>query len=112
MNWMKRILCLALLVVLLAALVGCKPWYQIYDEKDFIGLTSKQIEDKYGKFDHHHNLPGEDGIYRNTIVGYEVAEGEADAFGENKRPIYFLISLNAEGIAYKCEYTQCPLDFL
>jgi len=103
-NMMKRILCLALLVVLLAALVGCKPSYQIYDGKDFIGLTSKQIEDKYGEFYSHKQPPDEDGIYRSTSCKYMVSEGKSDAFGENRLPIYFVISFDKDGIACYCKY--------
>jgi len=101
-NMMKRILCLALLVVLLAALVGCKPSYQIYDEKDFIGLTSKQIEDKYGTFDHEHALP-DDGGFRSTFCGYIVREKQVGYLG-TEPPEYFLIYFDENGIAYKCTY--------
>lgn len=39
-------------------------------EKDVIGLTSLEIEEKYGEFDYRTSEKGEDGLYTNARCGY------------------------------------------
>ncbi len=103
-NMMKRILCISLLIVLLTTLIGCEQSYEIYDEKDFVGLTAQEIIDKYGNFDVELTFPDEG--YKNGRCGYKVAEGERGYFGDTGAPMYFLISFDENCVAYKCEYER------
>ena len=95
----KQLLVIIGVVSLLFVLSGCRP----YDFGDFIGLTSAEIIEGYGAFDHTHNPPGEDGLYRNTMCGYMVKDAQVRYLGTNP-PEYFLIYFDQNGIAYKCTY--------
>jgi len=102
-NVMKKIIAFTLIMVLIMSFTSCtKPKYS---EEDFIGLTSQEIIDKYGKFDIALNIPGEDGIYRNCRCGYIVKEEKVGYLGTTP-PDYFMISFDSEGIAYECAVEQ------
>ena len=100
---MKK-LCIGLLVmILLIGLLGCAQLK--YSEEDFIGLTSKEITDKYGAFDHTHNSPSDGGLYRNTSCGYMIKEARK-GFMDRIPEEYFMISFDKDGIAYECFYQK------
>ena len=90
----KRIVCAVLLIALLASLAGCG---RRYKEKDFIGLSSKEIEEKYGEFECVGSDPDEDGVYRNGCGGYVVQENPLR---------WFMIYFDENGIAYRGGYEQ------
>lgn len=90
-------------MILLIGLFGCAR--SKYSEEDFIGLTSKEIIDKYGDFDHTHNPPGNGGLYRSTRCGYMIKEARAGFLGRIPEE-YFMIHFDEEGIAYKCSYQK------
>ena len=100
---MKRFIAFTLIMVLLVSFTGCTK--QKYSEEDFIGLTSQEIIDKYGDFDHCHQSPDDDGIYRNTMCGYIVKEEHVGYLGTTPAD-YFLIHFDSEGIAYECTIEQ------
>jgi len=89
----KRILCAVLLVALVTALVGCGPRYK---EEKVIGLSAKEIIEKYGEFEIGSEAD-EDGIYRNSSAGYVV---------RNSPPRWFMIYFDEDGIAFRAGYEQ------
>ena len=100
---MKRIMTLLLVTVFVVlTLCGCKE-NRPYDEKDFIGLTSAEIIEKYGEFDNVRMPPDEDGLYRRCRCGYIVKEKQVGFWGTTP-PEMFMIYFNDQGIAYKCAY--------
>lgn len=99
MKLRNRVCLVILTAVLLLVLTGCKPYYA----EDFIGMTSQEIIEQYGEFDHTHNSPGADRLYRNTMCGYIVKDAAVGFLGTDP-PEYFLIHFGSDGIAYKCTY--------
>ena len=93
----KRILCAVLLVVLVTVLVGCGPRYK---EEKVIGLSAKEIIEKYGEFEIGAEPDG-DGMYRNSNAGYIV---------RNSPPRWFMIYFDEDGIAYRGVYEQVGGD--
>ena len=74
-------------------------------EKDVIGLTSLEIEEKYGKF--YYRLSGdkkrgEDGLYRNTTCGYMLKENNGHHYEWG-----FFITFDENGIAIEA-YENYP----
>ena len=83
---MKKPLIVLLCVLVVVALVGVLAFAiykgrNPYDPDDFIGLTSVEIVEKHGKFDHRHSSPSPDGLYRNTMCGYIVKEAVVGFLG-------------------------------
>ncbi len=74
-----------------------------YNEDDFLGLTSKEIQERYGKFDNVRNNPDDDGLYKLCRCGYIVKPAQKGFWGKTE-PELFMISFDANGIAYKCVY--------
>lgn len=72
-------------------------------EEDVIGLTSLEIEEKYGKFDciSRSDGKGKDGLYRNTTCGYTKKESESVLFNEWPEWLFF-IKFDENGIARGC----------
>ncbi len=91
-------------VAILAALAGPELFVRIkYREEKFIGLSSQEIREKYGKFDYL-SLQDAPGLWRNCWCGYMICEEYPTFFGDTEYPMYFMIYFNEEGIATKCEY--------
>ncbi len=84
---------------ILVVLAGCKS----YDPKDYIGLTSKEIVEKYGEFDVERSDPSADGLFRKCGCGYTVVPERVGFFGTTP-PKYFMIYFDNNGIAFKCVY--------
>ena len=77
-----------------------------YSEQEIIGLTSREIIEKYGDFDRTiHALPNADGLYCNCACGYLIAEARKGFLGTTP-PEYFMISFDENGIAIWCGYEQ------
>ncbi len=95
---MKKLSALLLTAVLLLALPACAK----YSEEDFIGLTSQEIVEKYGPFDHTHNHADSDGLFRNTFCGYIVKDPPSRS--GTQWPEYFCIHFDENGVAYSCDY--------
>lgn len=96
---MKRPAAILTALCILAVLAGCRP----YESEDFIGLTSLQITEKYGKFDVTMTPPTPDGVYRSSACGYIVTEAKVGFLGTTP-PEYFMIYFDENGVAYKCAY--------
>ena len=99
---LKRILIATLLVSILFVICGCespKP----YDPNDFIGLTSTQIIEKFGRFDQLTMPASPDGLYRNCGCGYIVTPAQKGYLGTTP-PELFVIYFDENGIAYECNY--------
>ena len=99
---MKKLLLIALAVFLVFSLAACN-LFRPYDPEDFIGLTSAEIVEKYGEFDHIFAYPSEDGLYRKAICGYIVKEARVGFLGTDP-PEYFMIHFDENAIAYECTY--------
>ena len=82
----------------LLTLVGCKA---MYNEGDFIGKTSAQIEAEFGLFDCSGMPANANGLYQNTACGYTIREPRTGVLGTSPE-ILFFISFNENGIAYAC----------
>ena len=91
---MKRIFAMVLVFALMLCFSSCVKEQEKYSEEDFIGLSSKEIEDKFGTFDHRRDIKRADGLYRFTKCGYMVSEGN---FFE--QPVYFMIHFDGHGLA-------------
>ena len=94
---------ITLIFMLLFSFLGCTK--SQYSESDFIGLTSKEIVEKYGDFDHRRSNPSDDGLYRNCGCGYMVKEAKVGFLGTTP-PEYFMVYFDGEGIAYRCAYEE------
>lgn len=92
----------ALVIASLFCLSSCS---KKYSEDDFIGLTSKQIVEKYGDFDRKQGSPNDEGLYSDCACGYLISEAEKGFFGTTP-PEYFMIYFDANGIAHYCVYEQ------
>ena len=91
-------------VALLAVLKGPDLYYSLkYREEKFIGCSSQEIEEEYGKFDISMMPRDEDGLYRNCRCGYMTKERRPRLFGYDP-PEYYMISFNENGIAVRCEF--------
>lgn len=96
---MKRILIILCLIVFLGLCVsGCAK----YAPKDFLGLTSDQIEKQFGAFD----LAGvsfisTDSTYRGFGSGYIIKERQVGFLGTTPAE-YFFIVFDENGIAVGC----------
>lgn len=78
-----------------------------YDENEFIGKVSNEIEDEYGKFDCVAGVISLDGLYRNTSCGYTVKESQKGFLGTSEEELFF-IRFDENGIAKECYYATRP----
>ena len=101
---MKKLLLFPILISMIF-LLSCN--HQPYDEADILGLTSKEIVEKYGEFYRVSNakLPDDDGLYRSCQGAYLVAPARRGYLGSTY-PVYFTICFDEDGIAYKCYYEE------
>ncbi len=72
-----------------------------YNEDDFIGKTSTQIEAELGRFDCCGMTVSVDGLYRNTACGYTIKEPKV-GFLDTSPEILFFITFDENGIADGC----------
>ncbi len=91
---MKRVIAAVLFLALVFSLNACAQ----YQEKDFIGKTSAQIEAEYGAFDCCGKPADEDGLYRNTACGYTTQEEKVGFLGTEPEQLFF-ISFDENGVA-------------
>ena len=102
---MKKKIAVALVcAVFLLSLVGCNAEYK---EEQFIGKTSKEIENEYGRFDCVFMPINEDGLYKNCRCGYTIEEPQAGFLGTSQEVLFF-ISFDENGIAISCEEGYRP----
>ena len=94
----RQIATVFICVVFLLSLAGCST-KQNYNENDFIGKTSAQIEAKYGPFDCCGMPISEDGLYRNSTCGYTIQELKQGFFGTDPEWLVF-ICFDENGVAY------------
>lgn len=94
----KQIAMLLICAVFLFSLAGCTT-KQKYIANDYLGKTSAQIEEEYGKFDCCGQPVGDDGLYRNTACGYTIQEPKKGFFGTDPEWLVF-IQFDENGIAY------------
>ena len=98
----KQISALLLCTFFMLSLAGCKVKY---DESEFLGKTSAQIEAQFGPFDCCGMPPGTDGLYRNTACGYTLREARVGFFGSAPETLFFIF-FDENGIARSC-YEGC-----
>ena len=102
---MKRhIAAILIMIMLVAVLAGC---VRKYDENDFIGKSSQEIQEELGDFDCTYGEISEDGLYRNTKCGYTYKEARKGFLGTEEEEL-FLIRFNEDGIATECTYGPRP----
>ncbi|MBO5914572.1 MAG: hypothetical protein J6Q72_04415 [Clostridia bacterium] len=94
----KRIAPLLLLLALSLFLCSCGTRY---DEDDFIGKTSLEIEAEFGKFDCTGRDAGADRLYTNTACGYTIREPRVRFLGTDPEWLFF-ISFDENGVADSC----------
>ena len=92
-------------VVLLLVLSSCT--CSQYDESDFLGKTSSQIEEVFGRFHCVGKDADEDGLYRNTTCGYTLCEPKVGFFGTDPE-VLFLVFFDENGIARSCYQGHRP----
>ncbi len=73
-----------------------------YNPDDIIGLTSKEVIEKYGDFEYTFSERSEDGYYSNTSCGYIVEEKKVGFLGTTPEK-YFMISFDENGVAVICK---------
>ncbi len=95
-----RIICFMLCGVMLLSFYACTA--EPYDEEWIIGKTSEEIKEKYGEFDHTHNDPSEDGLYRDTSCGYLTKDKKVGSLGTSPEE-YYMIRFDSEGRAVSIE---------
>ena len=97
---MKKIIVTLLLIAFCAIFItGCSNIK--YNEQDFIGKTSLQVEAQYGKFDNIRAPADDSGLYKNCRCGYLVAKEKKGLFGSPAQ--FYMISFDENGVAYKAE---------
>jgi hypothetical protein len=94
----KQIAMLLVCAVFLFSLAGCTAKHK-YNANDYLGKTSAQIEEEYGKFDCCGQPVGDDGMYRNTACGYTIQEPKKGLLGSDPEWLVF-IQFDENGIAY------------
>ena len=73
-----------------------------YRADKFLGKTSIQIENAFGKFDCIGMPADGDGLYRNCRCGYTLRESRKGFLGTQPETIFF-ISFDENGVAVRCE---------
>lgn len=92
----KMIAILLFCVVFLFSFIGCSAKY---NENEFIGKTSVEIEAEFGVFDCCLMPVSEDELYRNTFCGYIIKESRVGFLGTDPEWLIF-ISFDENGVAY------------
>ena len=92
---MKKLFVFLLAACLLLALASCGGKY---DEADFLGKTSAEIEASFGPFDCVGKPADADGLYKSTGCGYTVREARVGFFGTDPEVLLF-ISFDENGVA-------------
>jgi len=87
-----------LFALLTLFLSGCSTKYK---ESDFIGKTSAEIEEEFGKFDCIGMPMEDDGLYKKTACGYTLKESKKGFLGTSDEWLLF-ISFDENGVAYEC----------
>ena len=101
---MKRYLTFIMIMLLLIlTLSGCR---KRFNEDDYIGKSSVQIQEEFGKFDCT-GVESPDGLYRKTNCGYTAKEAQRGYLGTEPEELFF-ISFDEEGIAVECFYGVRP----
>ncbi|MBR2894461.1 MAG: hypothetical protein IKC03_02240 [Oscillospiraceae bacterium] len=93
-----------LFLVLVLFLMGCSTKYYA---DDFVGKTSKEIEQEFGSFDCIGMPVGKNGLYRNCQCGYTIKEARKGFLGTTPEVLFF-ISFDENGIAIACEEGYRP----
>ncbi len=96
---MKKLWCVLVAALLLLGIWGCSQGK--YKEADFLGKTSLEIEEKFGKFEQIFSRADTDGLYRNCACGYITKDAVRGFLGTDP-PEYFLVYFDSDGIAYEC----------
>lgn len=73
--------------------------------KEFVGLNSSEIQEKYGDFDCVSRTPDTDGLYKNASCSYFVTEARTGFFG-TKPPYQFTIVFDENGVALDYHYEE------
>lgn len=102
MNKLLKILLCILIVSLLIGTLAFVIYKYInrYEPDNFIGLTAKQIIDRYGEFDRC-SYWNSTGHYR---AGVYIVKPERVGFLGTYNEEYFVIRFDENGVAYECEY--------
>ena len=87
-----------LFALLILFLSGCSTKYK---ESDFIGKTSAEIEEEFGKFDCIGMPMEDDGLYKKTACGYTLKESKKGFLGMSDEWLLF-ICFDKNGVAYEC----------
>ena len=93
-----------LCILLLFMLSGCS---KKFNSDDYIGKTSAEIIEKYGKFDYVLGETETEGLYKSTKCGYIYREKQVGFLGTSEEE-YFFIHFDERGIAYECDYGVRP----
>ena len=94
----KQIAAIFICIVFLLSPVGCST-KQKYNAEDYIGKTSAQIEEEYGKFDCCGIPISDDGLYRNTACGYTIQESKKGFLSTEPEWLVF-IQFDENGVAH------------
>ncbi len=99
---MKRLIAWILICAITMLLAGCSK----YQESDFIGKTSAQIEEEFGPFDCV-SREKQDGLYRNAACGYTIKEPRKGFLGTEPEVLLF-IHFDETGTAQYCDQGYRP----
>ena len=100
----KLIAAILICVVFLMSLAGCNAKY---NAEQFIGKSSAEIEQEYGRFDCVTMPRSADGLYRNCDCGYTIKEPQVGYLGTSPEVLFF-ITFDENGIAVSCEEGYRP----
>ena len=94
---------ITLLLIPIILLSGCKR--EKYKTSEIIGFTSRQIEEKYGKFDIVGGMPNGSGLYCKCSCSYVVSKPKKQWYGTDPE-VRFTIYFNIFGTAEECYYEE------
>ena len=97
----KTVVAFLLIILLILSISSCSSMH--YDEKDFLGKTSLQIEAQFGKFDNHQSRADDDGLYKCTKCGYRLTPDKRGLWGTPIPGKYYMISFDENGVAHECQ---------
>ena len=105
MKRMKSIKSIMVLVLIISLCLSACGRHR-FSEEDVMGLTSREIIEKFGDFDRKiHGIPDADGLYRNCACGYLIREAKVGLLGTTP-PEYFMMYFNEDGIVDYCRYEE------